>query len=258
MTLPRNTLKQALQAGRLQLGMNFSQLRSAELPRLLAAAGFDWAFVDTEHGGFDLETVQDVCRVAALSGLCPLVRVVDLQYGLVARSLDCGAQGIIFPRIEDPRLLETALSWTKFPPAGVRGYGLQPSQTAYSGLAFNQIIEHINAETLTVLQIESKRAVEAREEILSVPGIDAVMIGPADLSISLGVPGEFGHPKVVEAMEAVRDTCERRGIAPGTHARNIGLARFWKARGMRFLGCGSDISFLWERASETAKAVLAE
>jgi len=256
--LPINHVNQALKAGKLQLGMNFGQLRSSEIPRLLAAAGFHWAFIDMEHGGFDLETVQDVCRVSIAAGICPVVRVVDLHYGLVARALDSGAQGIIFPRMEDPKLLETALSWTKFPPSGVRGYGLQPSQTAYSTLSFNEVIEHFNANTLTVVQVESKRGVEAREEILAVPGIDAVMIGPADLSISLGVPGDFQHPKMVEAMEAVRDTCERRGIAPGTHTRNPALARFWKARGMRFLGCGSDIAYLWDKASETAKAVLEE
>jgi 2-keto-3-deoxy-L-rhamnonate aldolase RhmA len=256
MNLLSNPVKQALQAGKIQLGMNFGQLRSSEIPRLLAAAGFHWAFIDAEHGGFDLETIQDICRVAQLVGLCPVVRVVDIQYGLVARALDSGAQGIIFPRMEDPRLLETALSWTKFPPAGVRGYGLQPSQTCYSSLPFNQIIEHVNTNTLTVLQIESRRGVEARDEILSVPGIDAVMIGPADLSISLGVPGDFQHPKMVEAMEAVRDTCVQKGIAPGTHTRNVALARFWKERGMRFLGCGSDIAFLFDKASETARGVL--
>ena len=75
-----NTVKHALKAGKLQLGMNFGQLRSPEIPRLLAAAGFHWAFIDTEHGGFDLETVQDVCRVAQMAGICPVVRVVDLQY----------------------------------------------------------------------------------------------------------------------------------------------------------------------------------
>jgi 2-keto-3-deoxy-L-rhamnonate aldolase RhmA len=256
--LPINAVKHALKEGKLQLGMNFGQLRSPEIPRLLAAAGFHWAFIDTEHGGFDLETVQDVCRVAQLAGVCPVVRVVDLQYGLVARALDSGAQGIIFPRMEDPKLLETALTWTKFPPAGSRGYGLQPSQTDYTGLPFNEVIAHTNANTLTVLQIESKRAVESRDELLSVPGIDAVMIGPADLSISLGVPGDFMNPKMIDAMDAVRESCERHGVAPGTHTRNAELARFWKRRGMRFLGCGSDIAFLWERASETARAVLAD
>lgn len=252
-----NQVRHALKAGQLQLGLNFGQLRSAEIPRLLAAAGFHWAFVDTEHGNFDLETVNDVCRVANLAGLCPVVRVADLQYSLVARALDSGAQGIIFPRMEDPKLLETALSWTKFPPAGARGYGLLPSQTDYEALSFSQIIEHVNENTLTVLQIESKRAVEAREEILSMPGIDAVMIGPADLSISMGVPGDFQHPTMVQAMEAIRDTCNRKGIAPGTQTRNPQLARFWKDRGMRFLGCGSDLGFLFEKAKETAQALLA-
>jgi len=251
----KNEVRHALKAGEFRLGTNFGQLRSAEIPRLLVAAGYHWAFIDTEHGNFDLETVQDICRVANLAGLCPVVRVADLQYSLVARALDCGAQGIIFPRMEDPRLLETALSWTKFPPAGVRGYGLGAPQVEYEALSFNQIIEHVNENTLTVLQIESKRAVEARDEILSVPGIDALMIGPADLSISMGVPGEFQHPIMVEAMEKIRETCDSKGVAPGTQTRTLALARFWKERGMRFLGCGSDIGFLHEKAGEIARAI---
>jgi 2-dehydro-3-deoxyglucarate aldolase/4-hydroxy-2-oxoheptanedioate aldolase len=157
--------------------------------------------------------------------------------------------------MEDPRLLETALSWTRFPPAGIRGYGLGASQVEYEPLSFNQIIQHVNENTLTVLQIESKRAVEARDEILSVPGIDAVMIGPADLSISMGVPGDFQHPIMVDAMEKIRETCESKGVAPGTQTRTLALARFWKERGMRFLGCGSDIGFLYEKAGETARAI---
>ena len=251
-----NTVKQALKEGKLQLGTNFGALRSSEIPKLFAAAGFRWAFIDTEHGNFDLETVHDVCRVSQLVGLCPVVRVADLQYPLVARSLDCGAQGIIFPRMEDPKLLETAISWTQFPPDGIRGYGLQPSQVDYEPLPFNEVIAHLNANILTVLQIESKRAVEARDEILSVPGIDAVLIGPADLSISMGIPGQFQHPDLIEAIELIRETCEKKGVAPGIHTRTAPLANLWKERGMRFLSCGSDIAFLWEKASETVKAIL--
>jgi 2-keto-3-deoxy-L-rhamnonate aldolase RhmA len=108
---------------------------------------------------------------------------------------------------------------------------------------------------MVVLQIETARGVEIREEILALPGIDAVMIGPVDLSISLGVPGDFQHPKMVEAMEAVRDTCVRRGIAPGTQTRNLGLAKFWRDRGMKFLGCSSDTGMLMEKAIEISKAL---
>jgi 2-keto-3-deoxy-L-rhamnonate aldolase RhmA len=248
-----NLVKQALAEGKVQLGTGFGQLRSPEIPRLLAVAGFHWAFIDTEHGGFDLETVQDICRVSNMAGLCPIVRVADMQYSLIARALDCGAQGVIFPRVESPELLERAVSWTKFPPVGVRGYGLMAVHTDYEPMTFNQVIEHVNANSMVVLQIETRRALEAREELLSVKGIDAVMMGPADLSISLGVPGEFQHPKMVEAMEAVRDTCDRRGIAPGTQTRTPSLARFWKERGMRFLGCGHEISMLFERAQELVK-----
>lgn len=217
---------------------------------MLSAAGFQWAFIDTEHGGFDLETVQDICRVSVMAGLSPIVRVGDLQYSLVARALDCGGQGIIFPRVESPELLERAVSWTKFPPLGVRGYGLTAVQVDYEPVTFAQIIEHMNANTMVVLQIETKRALEARDELLAVGGIDAVMIGPADLSISLGVPGEFQHPKMVEAMEKVRDSCVKRGIAPGTQTRSSALAKFWKERGMLFLGCSNDTAMLYERAVE--------
>src|SRR5277367_116574 len=214
-----NLVKQALKEGRLQLGTGFWQFRSPEVARILAAAGFQWAFVDTEHGGFDLESVQDICRTSVMVGLSPIVRVGDLQYPLVSRALDCGAQGVIFPRVESVELLERAVSWTKFPPVGIRGFGLTIQQVDYENVTMPQIMEHVNDNTLVVMQIETKRALEMREELLSVPGVDVVMVGPADLSISLGVPGDFQHPVMVEAMEAIRDTCVRRGIAPGTQTR---------------------------------------
>src|SRR5262249_5934705 len=224
----KNTVKQALKEGKLQLGTGFGQLRSPEVAKILAAAGFHWAFVDTEHGGFDLETVQDICGTSVLVGLSPIVRVADLQYSLIARGLDCGAQGVIFPRVESVELRERAVSGTKSPPVGVRGYGLAATQLEYEKAAFPQVIEHMNAHTMVVLQIETQRAFDMRDELLAVPGIDAVMVGPADLSISLGVPGEFDHPKMIGAIEAIRDTCVRRNVAPGMQTRTPALAKLWK------------------------------
>jgi 2-keto-3-deoxy-L-rhamnonate aldolase RhmA len=245
-----NRVKQALAEGKLQLGTSFAQLPSPEIARILAAAGFDWAFIDTEHGWFGIETVREVCYASVRAGLCPIVRVVGLDYGLVARALDCGAQGVMFPRVESVELLERAVSWTKFPPAGVRGCGLNAAHIDYAKASIAEVVEHGNANTMVVLQIETKRAVEMRDELLSVKGIDAVMVGPVDLSISLGVPGEFQHPKMVEAMEQIRDSCIGYGIAPGTQTRTPSLARFWRERGMRFLGCSSEVGMLLEKASE--------
>ncbi|MDP8981224.1 MAG: aldolase/citrate lyase family protein [Acidobacteriota bacterium] len=250
-----NPVKHALAAGKTQLGCGFAQLRSPDVARILAAAGFHWAFLDAEHGGFGIETLQDLCRVSVLAGLSPIVRVADLQYALIARALDNGADGIIFPRVESPEILERAVSWTKFPPAGVRGFGLTPLQVDHEKATIPQIIEHKNANTMVVLQIETKRAVEARNELLSVPGVDTVMVGPVDLSISLGVPGDFQHPKMVEAMEQIRDACNAHGVTPGTQTRSLALAKFWKDRGMRFLGCSSETGMLFEKASEIVQAL---
>lgn len=245
-----NHVKRALKDGKVQYGTNFGQFRSQDVLRTLAQAGFHWAFVDCEHGGFDLETVQDLCRIAPTYNFAPILRVADLQYSLVARYLDVGAQGIIFPRVESPELLERAISWCKFPPVGIRGFGLNAFHFDHRPLSMPEMIDHLNEHTMVVLQIETKKALDAREELLDVPGIDAVMIGPADLSISLGVPGEFQSPAVVDAMEAIKESCNRRGIAPGTQTRTLKMARFWKERGMRFLGCSSDTGMLYDRAKE--------
>jgi 2-keto-3-deoxy-L-rhamnonate aldolase RhmA len=245
-----NPVKKALAEGRLQLGCGWSSLRSPDVARILAAAGFHWTYLDAEHGGFDVETLQDICRIAPLAGISPLVRVADLQYSLIARALDIGADGIVLPRVESPELLERAVSWTKYPPVGVRGYGLTALHLNHETASFTEVIEHMNANTMVVLQIETRRAVDAREELLSVPGVDAVMMGPADLSVSLGVPGEFQHPRMVEAMEAVRDSCLRHGVAPGTQTRTPDLALFWKQRGMKFLGCGNEAGMMFDRAKQ--------
>ena len=250
--LPNPTL-QRLRQGKLALGFCVYHLRSTASAMLAHATGYDWLFIDTEHGGFDLETIQDICRISVLVGLCPIVRVAELQYSLVTRALDAGAQGIIFPRVESPDLLAKAISWTKYPPLGIRGFGLTALQVDHEKVTIPQIIEHMNANTLVVMQIETKRAVEARDELLAVPGIDAVMVGPADLSVSLGVGGEFQHPLMVEAMEKIRDSCVPHGVAPGTQTRSIPQAKFWRERGMRFLGCSNETGMLYERACELVR-----
>ncbi len=250
-----NTVKKAMREGRLQLGTGFAQLRSQDVVRILAAAGFDWAFLDAEHGGFDQETLQDLCRIAVKVGLAPIVRVADLQYSLIARALDCGAEGVIFPRVEDPELLQKAVSWTKFPPVGIRGMGLTPLHVDFEAASIPQIMDHMNREQMVVLQIETVRAFEAREELLSIPHIDAVMIGPVDLTISLGVPGEFEHPKMLATVEKIVESCKAHGVIPGAQARSISLAQRWRDMGMLFVGCSSETGMLFDSAKAIATQV---
>lgn len=245
-----NRTKALLDGGESVVGCALQQYRSPEIPRLLAAAGFDYLFVDGEHGGFDLETVQDLVCAANQSGVTSFVRVGELSYQTVTRVLDVGAQGVIFPRVEDPALLREAIGWTKYPPVGTRGFGFMAPQLNYEQVGMPEVIEHLNAQTMVVVQFETKLSIERRDELLQVPGVDVAMVGPADLSISLGVPGEFEHPALLAAVDAFVEACGQHKVVPGIHCRSVKLALPWVERGMRFLGCGSEHGMLFEKARE--------
>jgi len=250
-----NAVKQALAEGKTVLGTSYGQLRDPEIARILKAAGFDYVYLDGEHGGYGIETIQDVARVAGLCGLTVFTRVADMQYDLIARVLDCGSDGVIFPRVESPELLAKAVSWCKFPPAGIRGFGLGTMQANYEPVTIPQLIEHRNQNGMIILQIETEAAVDGREELLSVPGLDVVMVGPVDLSISLGVPGNFDHPKFVAAIDKIRDTCMAKNIVPGIQCRSVALSKFCRDRGFRFLGTSNEWALLLEKARETVAAL---
>jgi 2-keto-3-deoxy-L-rhamnonate aldolase RhmA len=250
-----NAVKVALREGKTVLGTSYGQLRDPEIARILKAGGFDYVYLDGEHGGFGIETIQNICRVATLCGLTVFTRVADMEYELIARALDCGSDGIIFPRVESPELLERAVSWCKFPPVGIRGFGLTVMQSNYEAVTIPEMIAHRNENGMVVLQIETVKALEARDELLSVAGIDVVMVGPVDLSISLGIPGEFEHPKFIEAIDQIRDTCVAKGIVPGIQCRGVALSKFCRDRGFRFLGTSNEWNLLLEKAKETVAAL---
>ena len=246
-----NRTKARLQNNEMVVGCALQQYRSTEIPKLLAAVGFDYLFIDSEHGGFSLETVQDLVVASNQSGITPFVRVGEMLYSLVTRVLDVGAQGIIFPRVESPLLLEEAISWTKYPPVGTRGFGFMAPQLDYEQRQLPEIIAHLNAHTMIIVQFETALSIERCDELLGVPGIDVAMVGPTDLSISLGVPGEFEHPKLLEAVDLLVEACGRHGIVPGIHCRSAKMAMPWLEWGMRFLGCGSEHGMMLEKARDT-------
>ncbi|HZU25997.1 MAG TPA: aldolase/citrate lyase family protein [Bryobacteraceae bacterium] len=245
-----NHTRERLSRGETVYGTGLQCYRSPEVPRALAAAGFDYVFIDMEHSSFDLPLVHDMIRASADSGITPIVRIGELLYSLAARLLDSGAQGIILPRVEDPAVLREALSWMRFPPVGKRGYGVNPTMVRYEACSFEEIIEHQNTQTLVVVQLETRAAVEHADEMLSLPGVDIAMVGPADLSIALGVPGQFDHPKMVETIDGLIAKCNKHGVVPGIQTRTLAMSKFWAARGMRFIGTGAEHTMLLEKAKE--------
>src|ERR1044071_2957418 len=172
-----NQTRERLSRGETVFGCGLQCYRSAEIPRAFACAGFDYVFIDMEHGSYDLETVQDMIAASHGAGITPIVRVGELLYSLAARLLDSGAQGIILPRVEDPKILREALSWMRFPPAGKRGFGVNTTMIGYETRSFAEIIEHQNRNTLAVVQIETAAAIERADELLCAEGLDIVMVG---------------------------------------------------------------------------------
>jgi 2-keto-3-deoxy-L-rhamnonate aldolase RhmA len=253
-----NRTKAVLDAGRVAIGCGIQQFAVADIPAIWSAAGFDYAFIDLEHGAFDFQSAQLLIRACLSNGVTPIVRVGELLYSLVARVLDAGAQGVILPRVEDPRELEKAVAWTRFPPAGVRGFGIGGAQLGYRRHSFTEIITHVNSQTLVVMQIESATAVDRADELLSVPGVDVAMIGPADLSISLGIPGEFENPLLLAAIDRTIAACAKAGVVAGIQVRELNAAKKWIARGMRFVGCATDHILLLDRAAQVASELRRE
>jgi len=245
-----NLTRERLAKGETVYGCGLQVYRAPEIVRCFAVAGFDYVFIDQEHGSYNLETVHDMITACKTAGITPIVRVGEVQYTLCARLLDQGAQGIILPRVEDPKMLEEALRWFRFPPMGKRGFGINPTMIEYEARTMPEIIEHQNRETLAVVQIETVRAVECCEELVSLKGLDVIMIGPADLSISLGMPGQFDNPKFIETVTKVITACERHGVVPGIQTRGVAMAKAWADRGMRFVGVGAEHVLLLEKCKE--------
>ncbi len=240
-----NPVKKLVSEGKVALGVSQGQLVTTEFSRMLAAAKFDWVFLDSEHGPFTTETLQELIKAYLATDVSPILRVADFQYDLVARALDSGAEGIIFPRVESVEVLRKAVSWAKFPPRGVRGFGLGPPQVGYVAEPFDKIVRHMNDETLLFAQIESVKGLEMRHEIAAVEGVDSLFIGPADLSISLGVGGQWDHPKLLDAIDQVVAACGDHGKIPAIHVRNAAFAKICIERGMKAVSCGVDLAILW-------------
>lgn len=139
----------------------------------------------------------------------------------------------------------------RFPPAGKRGYGVNTTMVGYEARSFAEIIEHQNRNTLSVVQFETTTAMQRADELLSLKGLDVAMVGPADLSISLGVPGQFDHPLLIDTVDRLIEKCNQHGVVPGIQTRSVAMSRMWAERGMRFVGAAAEHVLLLERAKET-------
>jgi 2-dehydro-3-deoxyglucarate aldolase/4-hydroxy-2-oxoheptanedioate aldolase len=253
-----NRVKQALKAGKRVVGTMISEMRNPEVAYILAAAGMDFLMVDTEHSSVGVENLQNIMRSTRAAGMVPLARVTDNQYPFIARILDMGAMGIMVPRVNTAAEARNVVQSAKYPPQGQRGFGARGVITDYESVTVSDVISWVNENTLVIVQVESGEALAQLDETSRVPGIDVALIGPNDLSISLGIPGDFEHPRFVKAVEQTFETCLKNGIAPGVHTSNLGLVKRYRDMGMCFLMYSTEARMLLDVATKAVHELVGE
>jgi 2-dehydro-3-deoxyglucarate aldolase/4-hydroxy-2-oxoheptanedioate aldolase len=252
--MPKNRLKASLREGKAVSGPIMEEARTVGPVKMLALSGHDFLWFDTEHSMLEWDTLLTLVQYSLAVGITPLVRVTDLQYPLVARALDLGAQGVIIPRVETREEVERAVSYAKYLPLGRRGAGGR-ARYAYEARGVGEAVEEANAETMVIVQVESREAVANLNGIASVPGLDVVCIGPQDLSIDLGVHGQFDHPTFIDTVKEIVAACSKHNIPVGMVSREAASFRQWYDLGIRFLVCNSDGNYIVQGATRDVQTL---
>ena len=223
------------------VGLMCFEFSTSGIARLAAAAGADFVLFDMEHTGWSIETVRQLIAASRGSGATPLVRISGTDRHLVSRPLDLGACGLMAPMVESAEEARRLVEFARFPPGGTRGVGAYYPDDMPDGLAAGLALA--NREQLLIAQIETAAGVEDAHEIAAVDGIDLLWIGHFDLTTSLGVPGEFGHPRHAAAVERVFAAAAAAGKGVGALATGIGDAQQLLGQGYGAVAFGDSLLF---------------
>lgn len=203
-----------LSSNKLLIG-SWITLAHPAIAEIMAKSGFDWLAVDLEHSVITIREAEELIRVINLSGVVPLVRLTSNNSDQIKRVMDSGAHGIIVPMVNTALDAKKAVQYVKYPPMGIRGVGLARAQKY--GADFDKYKEWEESGTTLIVQIEHIDAVNNFREILSVQGVDGFIIGPYDLSSSMGIPGQFANPKYLEAINKINNISKEMGAIGGVH-----------------------------------------
>jgi 4-hydroxy-2-oxoheptanedioate aldolase len=249
---PRDELRRRVLAGEPTIGA-FVNLGSTVAAELVARAGFDWVVIDLEHGaGTEADLHPQLLAVQA-TPTAAIVRVPLASRLPVGRVLDAGADGLMIPRLETLSEVTETLSWMRYPPAGIRGVAGSTRGAGYTTIPHARLAATVNPAVLGVFQVESPAAVEAADAIAALDGVDVLFIGPADLSHSMGIPGQFDAPRFVAALDAVVAAAEAHGKATGILLPDPAWVEAHVRRGFRFIAVGSDSGYVVDGAARVVR-----
>ena len=253
-----NRLKEALANGRIAIGHMIMEFGTRGIAQVLDGAGLDFALVDTEHSGFSHADVADLMAWFQATSIAPIVRVPQIQYHLVARTLDAGALGIMAPNVKNGVQARALVDAAKYAPLGQRGVIVGNANTSYKSVNAQEFLAYANRTTTVICQIESQEGLDNLEEIASTSGVDVLWVGQFDLTQSMGIVGDFGHPRFVDALKQVVGTARKHGLAAGIQPGDPALAKEWIALGFNVISCGGDMRLYARALSDYVASVREE
>jgi 2-keto-3-deoxy-L-rhamnonate aldolase RhmA len=240
-----NHAREKLAQGQLALGMGLRQARTVDIAQIAQACDYDWLFIDMEHNSMSLDTAAQICVAALGAGISPLIRVPAHESFHSTRLLDTGAQGVVVPHVDNADQARRVVDFCRFPPLGHRSIPGGMPQTRFAALPVTETVELVNRETLVVVMIETVEGLRNVDEIASVAGVDALLVGCTDMAAELGVTGQLGHSRVKEAIDATGAACARHGKTLGVGGvYDEALMREYVGKGARLILSGSDLAFL--------------
>ena len=244
-------LRARIHAGETLIGV-FSDLASPLAAELCGKAGFDWICLDLEHGTATEADLLGLLYAVGTTPMVPIVRPPSAERLRVGRALDLGAAGIMLPQLQSAAEVRQAVGYLRYPPVGARGLALRTRGADMGALDHADVARVVNERVVGIVQIESRGAVAAADEIAAMDEVDVLFVGPTDLSHALGVPGRFEDEAYLAALRTVTDACERHGKAAGILLYDTTALARHDELGFRFIGLGSEGSFV----SAGAKAML--
>jgi 2-dehydro-3-deoxyglucarate aldolase/4-hydroxy-2-oxoheptanedioate aldolase len=234
------TLRKRLHDGEVVLGQMILELFTPGIGPMLAACGMEFVIYDMEHGRCDIGLLAEMVASCRGTRIVPMARVPDLHFQPLSRVLDLGVRGVMVPRVETRAQAEEIVAQLKYAPAGRRGVALGIAHDLYRA-GGPEFFSQANEDTVVILLLETARAFENLDDIVSVPGVDVAWMGHYDLTVSMGIPAQFEHPRFLAAMDALVASCRRHGVAPGFLPATPEAAAHWIRKGFRMLSLGSDI-----------------
>lgn len=250
-----NRFQQTLAAGKTPVGHMLMEFGTRGMAQLLEAADLDFVLIDTEHSPFGVAEISNLVAWFKSTTIAPFVRIPQIEYHFIARTLDMGALGIMIPNVKSAQAAQRIVNAAKYAPLGDRGVALGTAHTDYRTVDPAEFMAYANQNTTIICQIESQEGLDDLEGIASTPGVDVLWVGHFDLTQSMGIPGQFSNQRFLDGLQKVVDVARKHGLGAGIQPGNMAQAQEWMEMGYNVISYAADIALYGAALSQAASGV---